>query len=278
MPARRTAAGRGPVLGLALAALLTGCVASPPALPDGVTAVVMQQRSDVAERMAELRIHNGSEAALAFTGVRLDDSRFASAVQIEREVQLEPGATSDLRFALPEPACDGGEVRRTLTLTGADGSELVADLSDADDVTVGLHERECLLVEVERTARLAWTGFTASPPGEPATALLTATPTGEGDPVLLAELRSTNLVRFAPKNGDRWRLGLALDAGSLETTIEVPLVPQRCDPHVVQEDKRGTIFTIEVAEPRAGTVEVPMPVELKAQVLTWVADWCRFGQ
>ena len=28
----------------------------------------------------------------------------------------------------------------------------------------------------------------------------------------------------------------------------------------------------------AGTVELPMPPELKARVLTWVAEWCRFGQ
>ena len=273
MPARRALAA----LGLAFAALLAGCVA-PPALPSGVTVLVMQQRSDVAERMAELRLHNGSDAALEITAVRLDDSRFASAVVIEREVRLEPGATSDLRFALPEPRCEGDEVRRTLTLTQHDGTELTADLSSADDVTVGLHERECLLVDIERTASLAWTGFTASPPGEPAHALLTATPTGEGEPVLLDELRATNLVRFAARAGERWRLDLALDARSVRTSIEVPLVPQRCDPHVVQEDKRGTIFTIDVAEPRAGTVEVPMPPELKAQVLTWVAAWCRFGE
>lgn len=55
-------------------------------------------------------------------------------------------------------------------------------------------------------------------------------------------------------------------------------MPQRCDPHVVQEDKRGTIFTLEVAEPREGTIELAMPVELKARVLTWVADWCGFGR
>ena len=274
MPARRALVA----LGLAFAALLAGCVAAPPALPEGVKVLVVQQRSDVAERMAQLRVHNGSDAALAFTAARLIDSRFASAVDIEREVRLEPGATSDLRFALPEPVCEGGAVRRTLTLTRADGTRFVADLSSAEDFTVGLHARECLLVEIERTASLAWTGFTASPPGEPAMAMLTATPTGAGQPVLLAELRSTNLVRFAPKDGDRWRLGLALDARSVETSIEVPLVPQRCDPHVVQEDKRGTIFTIDVEEPRAGTIELPMPPELKSQVLTWVAEWCRFGQ
>lgn len=265
-------------MGLALAVSLAGCVAAPPALPEGITVTVMQQRSDVAERMAELRLHNGSDAEVSFTAARLDDSRFASEVVIGREVQLTPGTTSDLRFALPAPRCGGDEVRRTLTLTQVDGTELVADLSSADDFTIGLHERECLLVDIERTASLAWTGFTASPPGEPAHALLTATPTGAGEPVVLVELRATNLVRFAPKDGERWRLDLTLDDRSVPTSIEVPLVPQRCDPHVVQEDKRGTIFTIDVTQPRAGTVEVPMPPELKAQVLTWVATWCRFGQ
>src|SRR5690606_9284474 len=63
MPARRALVA----LGLAFAALLAGCVAAPPALPEGVTVLVMQQRSDVAERMAQLRVHNASDAALAFT-------------------------------------------------------------------------------------------------------------------------------------------------------------------------------------------------------------------
>lgn len=240
--------------------------------------LVVQQRSDVAERMAELRVYNGSDAALEFTAVRLDDTRFASPVEFAEATRLEPGTTTEFRFALPDAVCDGGEVRRAVTVTRADGSAAVADLSDADDFTIGLHERECLLAEIERTASLAWTGFVASAPGELATATLTVTPTGAGRPVLLAGIRSTNLVRFAPKDGERWSLDLALDADSAPTTLEVPFVPQRCDPHVVQEDKRGTIFTLDVVEPREGTIELPMPSELKARVLTWVADWCRFGQ
>jgi hypothetical protein len=263
---------------LAFAATLSGCVAAPPALPDGVTTLVMQQRSDVAERMAELRVYNGSDAALAFTGVRIDDTRFASAVEIERETELEPGTTIDLRFALPDPVCVGGEVRRTLTMVRADGAAFVVDLSDADDFTIGLHERECLLADIGRTASIAWTGFTASPTGEPASASLTITPTGEGGRAVLTEIRSTNLLRFAATDGERWPLRLTLDDETAMTSVEVPLVPQRCDPHVVQEDKRGTIFTIDVEQPRAGTIELPMPAELKARVLTWVADWCRFGQ
>lgn len=264
---------------VALATALAGCAPATPALPEGVTAVLVQQRSDVAERMAEVRVHNGSDAALAFAGVRIDDTRFAASVELDEGATLAPGEAVDLRFALPEVACDGGtEVRRALVFTLADGTHPVAELDDADDFTVGLHARECLLAEVERTATLAWTAFAPSPPGEPAHAVLTVTPTGGGERVLLGGIQSTNLLQFAPKGGDRWALDLALDAASAPAELEVPLVPQRCDPHVVQEDKRGTIFTIEVERPRAGTIELPMPPELKARVLTWVAEWCRFGQ
>ena len=28
--------------------------------------------------------------------------------------------------------------------------------------------------------------------------------------------------------------------------VDLPLVPLRCDPHAVQEDKRGTVFTLDV--------------------------------
>lgn len=272
MPARRAA------LALGMAAVLAGCVAAPPSLPAGVTALVVQQRSDVAERMAELRLHNGSDAALAFTAVRIDDSRFASAVDIEREVRLEPGATTELRFALPDALCDGGEVRRILTVTRTDGAELVAELSDAEDFTLGLHERECLLADIERTASLAWTGFAASAPGEAASATFTITPAGSGESVMLVGIRSTNLVRFAPRNGERWPLDLALDARTEPISLEVPLVPQRCDPHVVQEDKRGTIFDVEVElDGQPGEFELAASEDMRGEILTWVADWCGFG-
>ncbi len=262
----------------AVAAVLAACAPARPQLPEGVTAVLVQQRSDVAERMAEVRVHNGSDATLAFDAVRVDDTRFAASVDIAEPVELQPGETVDLRFALPQPQCAGGEVRRALVFALPEGESLVADLSDADDFTIGLHERECLMLDISRTAQLAWTSFAPSPPGEPAHAVLTATPTGEGDQVVLAAIQSTNLLQFAARNGDERALDLELDASSTTTGIEVPLFPQRCDPHVVQEDKRGTIFTIEVSEPRVGTVELPMPSELKARVLTWVAEWCEFGK
>lgn len=265
----------------AAAALLAGCSPAEPAAPappEGVTVAIVQQRSDVADRMAQVRVHNGSGEAFAFASVRVEDGRFAASVEVDADAELAPGHTADLRFALPEVECDDPDGRRAVVFTLPGGEELTSDLTGTDDFTRGLHERECLLRDIERTATLAWTAFEPSPPGEPARAMLTATPTGAGDPVELAGIRSTNLLRFTPRDGERWKLSLGLDAASTVTGVEVPLVPQRCDPHVVQEDKRGTIFTIEVDLPREGTVELAMPPELKARVLTWVAEWCEFGR
>ena len=62
------------------------------------------------------------------------------------------------------------------------------------------------------------------------------------------------------------------------TTVHLPLVPLRCDPHAVQEDKRGTVFTFDVEiEGEPGTVEIASSEELRGRILTWVADWCGFG-
>ncbi len=273
---------RAPLAAVAAAAvLLAGCSPaepSAPAPPEGVTVAIVQQRSDVAERMAQVRVYNGSDEAFAFAAVRVDDGRFAASVDLEADADLAPGRTVDLRFALPEVACDDPDELRTVVFGLPDGGELAVDLTGAEDFTRGLHERECLMRDIERTASLAWTAFEPSAPGEPAHAMLTATPTGSGDPVEFAGIRSTNLLRFRPRDGEFWRLALGLDAASPVTGVEVPLVPQRCDPHVVQEDKRGTIFTIDVDLPREGTVELAMPPELKARVLTWVAEWCEFGR
>jgi hypothetical protein len=198
-------------------------------------------------------------------------------VQLDDEVSLAPGRTVDIRFALPQAVCDDTPLRRTVTLEQAHGIRMVVDLTGADDFTAGLHERECLMADIARTATLAWTGFTPSPPGKPAHAALSITPAGAADAVRLGGIQSTNLLQFAPRHGDRWALDLTLDGGA-DAVLEVPLVPQRCDPHVVQEDKRGTVFTIEVEEPRVGTIELAMPAELKARVLTWVGEWCEFGK
>ena len=58
----------------------------------------------------------------------------------------------------------------------------------------------------------------------------------------------------------------------------VPIVPLRCDPHAVMEDKRGTVFDVRVeVDGASGVIEVAAPEAMRGEILRWVADWCGFG-
>ena len=60
--------------------------------------------------------------------------------------------------------------------------------------------------------------------------------------------------------------------------LELPLVPFRCDPHAVQEDKRGTIFTLDVATGgQTGVVNLAAPEEMKGDTARLGGRWCGFG-
>ena len=60
--------------------------------------------------------------------------------------------------------------------------------------------------------------------------------------------------------------------------MQIPLVPFRCDPHAVLEDKRGTIFDVRVEhQGESGEFTLFVGDEMRGRILTWVGDWCGFG-
>ena len=78
---------------------------------------------------------------------------------------------------------------------------------------------------------------------------------------------------------ETYPLGIVVGAGDeVPVVVDVPIVPFRCDPHAVLEDKRGTIFGVPVElDGEPGTVELFVGEEMRGRILTWVGDWCRFG-
>ena len=60
---------------------------------------------------------------------------------------------------------------------------------------------------------------------------------------------TTLLAQLDPTTGElvnAREIGLVVDAASAPSTIELDLVPNRCDPHAIAEDKRGTIIPLRV--------------------------------
>ncbi len=275
--------------------MLAGCTAgtaepSPaaaPTLPSGVTVEFVQLRADVAPRQAQVHIENGSDSALTVGEVRVEDARFqtpATRVIADRISRVPAGGSIDIRVQLPAVDCASaseGPSRAVLEIVGGSASgEVTASAPDPLGFVAELHARECLLERVTDAAAPAFTGFSPSAPGEPATLELTVTPTGDAA-VRVAGIERTNLLDFAGVPAEEQAYPLDIEVTADDTApvvVELPLVPFRCDPHAVQEDKRGTIFDVRVElDGEPGEIELFVGEELRGRILSWVASWCGFG-
>ena len=67
--------------------------------------------------------------------------------------------------------------------------------------------------------------------------------------VRIVDVRETNLLTFDGVSGGVLAIDPAVGevrAGDAARTVVLPILPARCDPHAVQEDKRGTVFGVDV--------------------------------
>jgi hypothetical protein len=300
MTSRRRVRGAATAAAALLALALSACApggeapngeATPPStgLPDGVTVELQQGRSDVAARQAQVVVRNGTDETLVVGSVEVDDPRFAAPIVRveERESTIGPGRTVGIRVQLPDVACAGdatGTAESTVLLEytlGDDSGRASAGIEDPLGFIEPLHVRDCRADAVADAAHVSFTDFDPSPPGEPAALMLGIAPTGRSA-VLISGIQTTNLITFED-GGDTaletLPIGLEVREGDTGMTeVSLPIVPIRCDPHAVQEDKRGTIFDLEVeVDGEPGEIELAASEELRGQILTWVADWCGFG-
>lgn len=267
----------GALLGLA------GCASGQVAPPIGLEVELVQQRSDVADRTAQVRLVNGSDVDLVVTRLELRDEWFAGPAVRERRSTVAAGRTVDLRVDLPVSACVGepGQADRVsevwLALEGI--GEVVVEAGDPLDFLAPLHARECLAQDAAAIAEIGVVGFDPAPAGAPGTLRIGVTPEAVGGEFELLELRTTNLLRFDLAASAPWALAMSISGQGPPTEIEVPLVPGRCDPHAVMEDKRGTVFGLLIRiGAQEGVIELAAPAEVKAAMLAWVADWCGFSR
>ncbi len=258
---------------VALAALTLALAACAPGaeLPAGVTVAVTQLRSDVADRQVEVQVHNGGDTAIEIGAVSLTDPRFEAAAErvVDRTSTLPPGGTVNVRVQLAAVDCDARGSGSTVTLT-VDGATAVAPAEEVFPFLDDLHARECVAQRAGERAAIELVEFDPSPPGEPARLVLSVTPRSDAGGLRIVGIRETNLVTFDGVSG-----GLLPLAGG---SAELALRPARCDPHAVQEDKRGTVFTLEVdLDGEEGQLTLAADPAMRGRILAWVAEWCGYG-
>lgn len=226
-------------------------------------------------RQAQVEIVNGTDAPVEVGEVSVTDPRFTGEAErvVERTSTVAAGATVSVRVHLPPVDCTAADDADSTVSIVLDSEAVEAEIADAVGFLPALHARECLAESLAAVADVRLASFT--PHGDTATVDLEVTPTGTGEATVVA-VHPTPLLMYAPGAAAVHPVGLEIGDGP--QTVPLPLVPQRCDPHVVQEDKRGTIFTIDVVvDGVGGQIDLPADPEMKARMLTWVAEACGFG-
>lgn len=273
---------------LCVVLVLSACAPTPPAEPDatalpaGVAVELRQSRADVAARQAMLSVTNDTEHPLDVADVSIADPRFSAPARrvVERTSRVAPGAVVDIRVQLATVSCtvaDAGEATATIRFAH-DGIAGVATVAAPDRVrfVADLHARECVQQEALRSASIDLAEFAPSPAGEPAVLRLVVTPRDGVGSLRIVGIRETNLLTFRDVEGGMRRLDVdQTGTGRTVQTVDLPLVPLRCDPHAVQEDKRGTVFRLFVETGGTpGSFDIAASASMRGEILAWITTWC----
>lgn len=268
---------------IALALLVGGC--APVDAPSSVSVDVTQGRTDRDSRTIVLDVTNTGDAPIQLVQARLQTPQFADDAEWSRGTTLAPGRTVSLRAPLADPVCPvPADTLPTVTVsyTDAEGvsrSEEVVPTQSTDVLAI-IERDDCMAALAAEAAELRILDDLTWTPGaaQPASLQVIATPTGTGSLEIL-EARSTILLQLVDAAGVRVSelpVGITVDESSGEQVIDLSLVPARCDPHAIAEDKRGTIMVLAVVldDGTEGVVYVRSPDTVKASLYDFVTDYC----
>jgi hypothetical protein len=272
---------------IALALLLSGCAATTgqAALPAGVTVSVFQNRFDYSLRQLELKVMNGTSMPITVTSAAFSSTRFATPATWDRPQLVPDGAARDLRVQLTDPVCDTVPPKDTVVIefTLEDGTTGTATVTPTDEQARvdAINEEDCLGVSVAAIAAITAPASVRWTPGAHAPAALdiSVVPTGAKGSLTLHYAKGTVLLSLVDAaDGEPYDMPLeqVVDAGSGARVIPLALVPARCDPHAIEEDKRGTFFPLEVetGDGRSGKIYIGVSDEVRRSLYEFYADYC----
>jgi len=103
-------------------------------------------------------------------------------------------------------------------------------------------------------------------------------PTGTEGTVTILDAKGTVLLGLTDEAGGAITImpvDLLVDASAGDSVIRLSIVPNRCDPHAVEEDKRGTFFPLDVetGDGRSGMVYIAVSDEVRCGFYEFYADY-----
>lgn len=275
------------ILVLVVLAGLTACDPAPPnEVPEGVRISVYQPRPDVAKNRIAIQVHNDGTEPVTVTAAELDSSFFTDPFTWgPRTATVAPGYAVDLRVDIPlEADCaDDTEARHTVVFHWTRGDDSGVGSVTPDDpfeVLDLLHDAACLIDKAGDVATLTARTLTA-PASLPAPADLLVTvfpPPSSTGSFTIDTVHSTTLLNPAGPDG----IGVAELALGIEVSAEgpaevhIPIVPNRCDPHALAEDKIGTRIPLYLSldDGTQGRLVLSASDDLRAQMYAFYAAYC----
>ena len=247
--------------GLVAAVLLTACAAEQPgsreaqaaevSFPSELTAFVDQSRVERVGRSVFVRLVHEGEGTVTVTRAEIHSDRFGDVTWTGDKTFMNE---ADLDFALPLGACGTGsdaDVRLTYRLD--DGPELVSTTLATDRYgAIGLFlDRDCAEQAMGEAADVTIGAhrIVGEGPGSVFEIPVRFAATGERDDVAFAGFQGTVLFATAPGTPVFPEVRAVPLVGDTVDEVVLRLVPGRCDPHAMAEDKVGTLVFVHVDMP-----------------------------
>lgn len=261
---------------LALAACSDSSTVS---VPKGVTFQVEQARQDLQGRNFEMQVVNRSEKPITVSRVELTSRRLDRASIYHGPATIAPGGTTNLTFAMSKARCGTGiqamakvryQVGNRVSVTsvvrpkdhyGSVALFMKRDCAESTMKKVAIDER--FKVEGRGANSSLQVGVTFTPK------------TGTG-PVRLGPLGGTTLLK--PQAGSN--ITGVVDPGSAPYRAVVAIIPNRCDVHVVAEDRTGATMPLHVESKESGRAFFYLRFNeaQKTQIFDFIANHCGFGK
>lgn len=275
------------MLMLALGSAAACSAVAPAGLPDGVDVSVHQNRPDTADRRLQVRISNDTDAPITVTELAFDHPGYSEPAPYPKvPTEIRAGGVIDLPVALTDPVCDAADGAPVVRLdyTTADGVSASATVTPGDTLHQldGILQRDCLEQTIASIADIV-------EPDDIRTEVLASrlvalvdlaiVPTGASGSFTLASVDDTVLFGIfshtSPAPLTSLQLGIEVRGDAAPQTVTIPLVPARCDPHAVAEDKRGTLLPLRVqVSDVTGIRYFALSDQLKGQLYSYVAVAC----
>lgn len=255
-------------------------------VPEGVSFRLEQTRQDLQGRKFQVQVVNRGRQDLTVEHVDLESGRLPSPATYDGPTTVFAGTTVNLTMTMPRARCgDGTDARVRITYAVGDGETVTSSERPSDHFgSVGrFMKRDCAERAVGRIDvddRLVVHGQ-----GEDATLGIgvTFTPPKSGSPesvstVHLVDVGGSTLL--APAGPDATTIDRDLGPGGEPVHADLTFIPNRCDVHVVAEDRTGGILPLRVESRAFGTspVYLRFTEPQKAQIFDYLAERCGFGK